>query len=97
MVVIPNNLELKKGEQAVVTVSLITADGCSQKIGEIVKAKVAKGAKSVSLSSQKTTTQAGHTSAEAGFIITAKGKKGKAKIKFKYEKLKVIFDVTVVK
>ena len=97
MVVIPNNLELKKGEQAVVTINLITADGCSQKIGEIVKAKVAKGAKSVSLSSQKTTTQAGHTSAEAGFIITAKGKKGKAKIKFKYEKLKVIFDVTVVK
>jgi hypothetical protein len=97
IVVTPGNLELEEGDQAEVTVNLITAEGCPLKVGEIVKAKVKKGKARVSLSPNKATTKKGITSAEANFIITAKNKKGKAKIKFSYGNLKVILPIKVVK
>ncbi len=97
MVVFPEELELKKGEKAEVVVTLVTTEGCPPEEGAIIKAKIKSGKGSVSISPKSKATEVHHTYGEASFVITAKNKKGKAKIKFKYKDLKVILRVKVVK
>ncbi|MBW7943533.1 MAG: carboxypeptidase regulatory-like domain-containing protein, partial [Candidatus Kuenenia stuttgartiensis] len=100
IVVSPEEIELKKGQTAEVTVYLITPEGCLPISGEKVKATVKKnkdGKKKVSASPRKTMTIAGETYGEAAFNITAKKKKGTSKVKFKYNNLKTTLKVVLVK
>lgn len=99
IVVSPEEIELKKGQTAEVTVYLITPEGCLPISGEKVKATVKKnkdGKKKVSASPRKTMTIAGETYGEAAFTITAKKKKGTSKVKFKYNNLKTTLKVVLV-
>lgn len=97
MLVFPEELELKKGEKAEVVVTLVTTEGCPPEEGAIIKAKIKDGEDHVSVSPGSKATEVHHTYGEASFVITAKNKKGKAKIKFKYKDLKVTLKVKVVK
>ncbi|OHB69494.1 MAG: hypothetical protein A2W17_09720 [Planctomycetes bacterium RBG_16_41_13] len=99
IVIFPEEIELKKGQTAEVTVYLITPEGCLPISGEKVKATVKKnkgGKKKVSASPRKTMTIVGETYGEAAFTITAKKKKGTSKVKFKYNNLKTTLKVVLV-
>ncbi|TVM03988.1 MAG: hypothetical protein CV087_02010 [Candidatus Brocadia sp. WS118] len=91
----PVELNLKKGENDQVVVTLLPATGCPPEEGETVTAKVNKaGRKRVSVSPQSATT---NVQGEAVFTISAKNRTGNARVQFRYEDFKTTVKVKVVK
>lgn len=86
---------IKRGETDQVVVALIPVEGCPPEAGETITVKVNKaGRKRVSVLPQSATTDA---NGEAVFAITAKNKRGNARVHFRYEDFKTTVKVKVVK
>ena len=91
--VFPANLEIKKEESDVVTVTLTGEDDCRAE-GETIKAKITQGKGRISVLPANAITNAEGLSQ---FTITALKKTGKAKVKFKSGEADSVVKVEVVK
>lgn len=91
--VFPKKLKLKKKGSNDVTVTLAGEDNCPVE-GNTVEAKIAKGKKRISVSPTREVT---NTNGQAVFVITSKGKTGRAEVVFKSDNLKTRLKVKVLK